>query len=30
MEGINHDFINEITAETQGFSGREIIKMVVA
>lgn len=30
MEGVNHDFIAEIAAETEGFSGREIMKMVVA
>lgn len=30
MEGVSHDFIAEIAAETEGFSGREIMKMVVA
>lgn len=30
MEGVSHDLIEEIAAETEGFSGREIMKMVVA
>ena len=30
MEGVNHDLIAEIAAETEGFSGREIMKMVVS
>lgn len=29
-EGVTRDLIQEIAAETQGFSGREIMKMVVA
>lgn len=30
MEGVNHELIERIAAETEGFSGREIMKMVVA
>jgi len=30
MEGVDHDLIASIAAETEGFSGREIMKMVVA
>jgi len=30
MEGISHDLIERISRETDGFSGREIMKMVVA
>lgn len=30
MEGISKDLIDEIADETKGFSGREIMKMVVA
>jgi len=30
MEGISHDEIERISRETEGFSGREIMKMVVA
>jgi len=30
MEGIDHEVIERISAETEGFSGREIMKMVVA
>lgn len=30
MEGVNHEIIERIATETEGFSGREIMKMVVA
>jgi len=30
MEGITHEVIERISQETEGFSGREIMKMVVA
>ena len=30
MEGVDHALIERIAAETEGFSGREIMKMVVA
>ncbi len=30
MEGVTHDIIERIATETEGFSGREIMKMVVA
>lgn len=30
MEGVTKEVINEIAAETKGFSGREITKMVIA
>lgn len=30
MEGIDHEMIERIASETDGFSGREIMKMVVA
>ena len=30
MEGIDHELIERIAKETEGFSGREIMKMVVA
>jgi len=30
MEGVTKEVINEIAAETEGFSGREITKMVIA
>lgn len=30
MEGVSHDVIEQIADETEGFSGREIMKMVVA
>jgi len=30
MEGVDHELIAQIAAETEGFSGREIMKMVVA
>ena len=30
MEGIDHEVIERISRETEGFSGREIMKMVVA
>ena len=30
MEGITHEVIERISHETEGFSGREIMKMVVA
>ena len=30
MEGISHEVIERISHETEGFSGREIMKMVVA
>ena len=30
MEGVNHDVINRMAEEAQGFSGRELHKMVVA
>ena len=30
MEGIDHSLIERISKETEGFSGREIMKMVVA
>jgi hypothetical protein len=30
MEGISHEIIERISEETEGFSGREIMKMVVA
>lgn len=30
MEGVTKDVIEEIAADTEGFSGREIMKMVVA
>lgn len=30
MEGVDHELIEQIAEETEGFSGREIMKMVVA
>lgn len=30
MEGVSHDVIERIAMQTDGFSGREIMKMVVA
>lgn len=30
MEGVSHDVIERISNQTEGFSGREIMKMVVA
>ena len=30
MEGVSHEIIERIATETEGFSGREIMKMVVA
>jgi hypothetical protein len=30
MEGVSHEIIERIAEETEGFSGREIMKMVVA
>ena len=30
MDGVTKDIISQIAAETQGFSGREITKMVIA
>ena len=30
MEGIDHDVIERMARNTEGFSGREIMKMVVA
>lgn len=30
MEGVDKDVINSIAQETQGFSGRELTKMVIA
>ena len=30
MEGVNKEIIEKIAAETDGFSGREITKMVIA
>jgi ATPase family AAA domain-containing protein 3A/B len=30
MEGINKEIIESIAAQTEGFSGREITKMVIA
>lgn len=30
MEGVSHEVIERIAEETEGFSGREIMKMVVA
>ena len=30
MDGIDHEVIERISRETDGFSGREIMKMVVA
>ena len=30
MEGISHEIIERISQQTEGFSGREIMKMVVA
>ena len=30
MEGVDHELIEQIAEETKGFSGREIMKMVVA
>ena len=30
MEGITHEIIEQVATETEGFSGREIMKMVVA
>lgn len=30
MEGVTHEIIERIAEETEGFSGREIMKMVVA
>lgn len=30
MEGVNHDVVERIAIQTEGFSGREIMKMVVA
>jgi len=30
MEGVSHEVIEKIAMETDGFSGREIMKMVVA
>lgn len=30
MEGVNHDIINEMATLSDGFSGRELHKMVVA
>lgn len=30
MEGVSHDVIQRIAEQTDGFSGREIMKMVVA
>jgi len=30
MEGVSHDVIEGIAARTEGFSGRELTKMVVA
>lgn len=30
MEGVTKDVVEEIARESEGFSGREIMKMVVA
>jgi len=30
MEGVSHDVVERIANQTEGFSGREIMKMVVA
>ena len=30
MENVDHEFIEEISKQTEGFSGREITKMVIA
>jgi len=30
MEGVTHEIISRISEETEGFSGREIMKMVVS
>lgn len=30
MEGVTHEIIEQIAEDTEGFSGREIMKMVVA
>jgi hypothetical protein len=30
MEGVSHDVIERISRQTEGFSGREIMKMAVA
>ena len=30
MEGVSHELVEQIASETDGFSGRELMKMVVA
>jgi len=30
MEGVNHEVIEDIAKQSEGFSGRELTKMVIA